>query len=221
MQVRFGTPPKLRASEACSARLPLPLRARALGGIDNYSKAEYDELLPYWLRCPSNMASNRQTRALSFNHLGQNNNTGGLRSNVCRTLPGGRYTSRCDLQIARRALYQFSFLGLNEERCATERLFEAQFGLRFGAHLGAAATSAGRRAAHEHGKDAHKVARLRYEELSAVEQRRVRWLNRDDLLLYAEARRVFHERLKAYGIPPEAECRRQATSTSRGAAHAH
>ena len=78
-EVRFGTPPQLSSYEACSARLPHELRRRAIGGIDNASKAAYDELFPHWIRCPTNMGANRQTRALSFNHLSQPNSTGGLR----------------------------------------------------------------------------------------------------------------------------------------------
>lgn len=58
----------------------------------------------------------------------------------------------------------------------------------------------------ELGKDAHKVARLEFARLSPYEQRRVRWLNRDDLMLYAEGARLFYERLKAYGIPRNVTC---------------
>ena len=205
-EVRFGTPPQLSSYEACSARLPHELRRRAIGGIDNASKAAYDELFPHWIRCPTNMAANRQTRALSFNHLSQPNSTGGLRSVLCRALPGGAKSTRCDLQVARRALYQFSFIGLGEERCATERLLEAQYGLKFQPSTRGKVRS---RAAHEEGKDAHKVPKLRYEDLARSDQQRVRWNNRDDLLLYAEAERLFHERLAAYGLATgEAKCRR-------------
>jgi hypothetical protein len=34
----------------------------------------------------------------------------------------------------------------------------------------------------------------------------VRWLNRNDLWLYGEAKRIFYERLRLYGIRRDAVC---------------
>jgi hypothetical protein len=51
-----------------------------------------------------------------------------------------------------------------------------------------------------------QVAKLKLSALRPEDQRRVRWLNRDDLLLYAEAKVVFRRRLAAYGIPQDVKC---------------
>ena len=96
-------------------------------------------------------------------------------------------------------MYRFTVIGLNEERCATERLIERQFGLRF------ARSSA--KHASDTGKDAHRVAKLDYASLDADDRRRVRSLNAADRLLYAEAQILFRRRLRAYGIPRDVRCR--------------
>lgn len=157
------------------------------------------------------MAANRQTRALAFNGLARHNGTGGaLARQLCAALRGGASSASCSLHLARRALYQFSFIGLNSKRCAVEKLFEAQFGLRFGERsavgIRARAASRGGQAHADVGKGAHKVEKLAMADLPASEQALVRQLNRDDLALYAEAESLFHARLKAYGIPREVRC---------------
>mgnify|MGYP004359687981 CR=1 FL=1 len=43
--------------------------------------------------------------------------------------------------------------------------------------------------------------------VSAASRRRVRRLNREDRLLYAEASLLFRRRLQAYGIAPDVRCR--------------
>ena len=204
----FGTPPRLPKDERCSAQLPEPLRTRARAGIDNTTKPLYDELFKHWISCTNNMAASRQTRALSYAAIanadspeGENKHDAALRNRLCASLPGRADDPRCSLHIARAALYRFTLVGLNSERCATERLLEAQFGLSFrrvSKELGAAATDGG--------KGAHRVAKLDYEHLDARTRRRVRWLNRDDLVLYREATHLFHRRLRAYGIPLGARC---------------
>ena len=66
-EASFGTPPRVNKSHSCSSRLPPWLRERAEGGgIDVTTKEKYDELFPYWLDCPMNMAASRQTRTLSY-----------------------------------------------------------------------------------------------------------------------------------------------------------
>ena len=123
-----------------------------------------------------------------------------MRERLCApSLPRGDPEGLCDGRIARVTLLQFSFFGLLEERCLTEKLFEAQFGLRFGKRTGLAA------GAHQ-GKGAHAVAKLRFESLSGEQQLRVRWLNRNDLLLYAEAKLIFRERLRMFGIADDVRC---------------
>ena len=217
-QVTFGTPPRLSIPRACSSRLPIHLQHIARGGIDNTTKAQYDALFPYWLRCDKNMASNRQVRALAHNSLAANN-SGALRAAMCSRLHGRATSPQCTLEVARRALYQFSFFGINSCRCATERLFEAQFGLRFGAapthrvvgksrsdSSGSGEIKIPSAFSADYGRDAHKVAKITFNSLSSAERRLVRWLNGDDLLLYAEAKRLFHDRLRAYGIPRSARC---------------
>ena len=42
--------------------------------------------------------------------------------------------------------------------------------------------------------------------LTPAQQQRVRWLNRNDLWLYGQAVRIFYERLRLYGISPDATC---------------
>ena len=212
-EATFDTPPKLARSAACSARLPRPLRRIARRGIDNSSKAEYDTLFPHWIRCPSNMAASRQTRALAFNSLAKGNGTGGqLAAEACGALRKGVADARCSFELARRALYQFSFIGLNSERCAAERLFEAQFGLRFGASTPSAPASSAAPAASslgsstEVGKGAHRVAKLTMDELVPEDRRIVREISRDDTMLYREAERLFRVRLDAYGIPHDVRC---------------
>jgi len=231
-EARFNTPPHLDARAACSTRLPtVSLHKRALHGIDNVSKKLYDQLFPFWIRCSANAAANRQTRALAYNSYQASNaakhgintgvgvaysNTSTLAQRLCSSLPNGLYDTGCSLQLARRALYQLSFVGLNEQRCATEKLFEAQFsGLRFdaGRHRAAILKTASRglptqkgEGGAKLGQGAHKVAKLAFDGLSADEQRRVRFLNRDDLMLYAEAKRLFNDRLQAYGIPRDVKC---------------
>ena len=219
-QVKFGTPPRLSVARACSSQLPIHLQNIARGGIDNTSKAEYDGLFPHWLRCKTNMASNRQVRTLAYNSLAANN-SGVLRATVCNWLRGGVASPRCTLEVARRALYQFSFFGISSRRCATERLFEAQFGLRFGAapahriNGGRGTVSSGNDSKKskmlsppgaEYGKGGHKVNKLTFKSLSNAERHLVHWLNRDDMLLYAEAQRLFHDRLRAFGIQRDTRC---------------
>ena len=155
------------------------------------------------------MAANRQTRALAFAELaamGRGPAADGVnvhfRTAHCSHLLRGAYDTGCSLHLARRALYQFSFIGLNDARCASERLLEAQFGLRFNRSR----TTLGGRSSADGGKGAHRVAKLSFSELSADDRRRVRWLNRDDLLLYAEASQLFQRRLRAYGIPEDVRC---------------
>ena len=238
-EAKLGTPPRLPRASFCSARLPTKLRRRAVRGIDNCSKEEYDELFTYWLQCPTNMAASRQTRALAYAALAtgkKDSNTTDLelRNAICRGLPIGAFDPGCSLRLARHALYQFTFIGLNSERCASEKLLEAQFGLSFGAPpltttaaSASAATSAspdgpsgkgeggdsisGR--GTESGKGAHRVAKLRFDALSPATQQLVRSRNRDDLELYAEAEKLFHRRLDAYGIARDVKC---AKASERG-----
>ena len=74
----------------------------------------------------------------------------------------------------------------------TFRATEAQFGLRFNRTISDGGAN--------RGKGAHKVARLDYAGLDAPTRQRVRWLNREDLLLVAEAKLLFRRRLATYGI---------------------
>ena len=170
------------------------------------------------------MAANRQTRVLSYGALASTKDIRAtdtaLREVACHRLPNGPADVNCSLHIARRALYQFTFIGLNEARCASEKLFEAQFGLRFsapplvrstGVRADADASTAASDSAKLHsntgdGSGAHRVAHLRYESLSKADQRRVQRLNLDDLQLYAEAKRIFLRRLRAFGIPRDVRC---------------
>lgn len=207
-EATFATPPYVNKSESCSARLPPHLRERARS-IDATSKSAYDELFPFWIQCPTNMAASRQTRTLSYAALLTAPRTSSsegmrrpvdtkLRESMCRRLARGANDPKCSLQMARAALYRFSLVGLNSERCATERLLEAQFGVRL--NRSTAEVTDG-------GKGAHRVAKLAYDDLDTLTRRRVRDLNQDDLLLYAEARQLFRRRLKAYGIPRGVKCR--------------
>ena len=220
-EAHHGTPPRLVRGSECSVRLAEPLRSRARRGIDNTSKALYDELFPHWLACPNNMAASRQTRALAFAALAPTGNAekqlratdGMLRGVVCGKLSRGDIDEGCSLRLARRALYQFTFLGLNEWRCASEKLFEAQFGLRFRnsllstVELGHSRSLAGTSSGHALGEGAHRVDQLQFESLDLASQRRVRILNRDDLQLYAEAESLFYRRLTSYGISRNVRCR--------------
>jgi len=120
-------------------------------------------------------------------------------SSICSSLPEGDPEGRCPQLIARQTLLQFSYFGLNEERCKSEKLFEAQFGLRFGRGRGYARSA-------NAGKGAHKVAKLSFGSLSQEQQAQVRWLNRNDLLLYTEAVAIFNQRLQLYGISDDVVC---------------
>ena len=184
-EVTHGTPPRARGG--CSRLLGL----QHPPNIDVMNKSQYDRHFHMWVHCPRNKAVNRLTRALSHTP----SKDGGrlqMEHRDCARLPESHdAVHRCSQLHARHALLQFSFFGLNEARCKTERLFEAQFGLYFGARRGSGDSNAG--------KDGH-VARMHFEELSAAEQARVRLLNRDDLLLYNEAVAIFNERLRLFGI---------------------
>lgn len=193
---KFQTWP--RVSTPCSSRLPAEQRRWALDGIDHTPKDKYDTLFDDWIHCPNNMAADRQARALSFTV--DVNASRRMHSRICApSLPKGDPEGLCDGRIARVTLLQFSFFGLLEERCLTEKLFEAQFGLRFNRTKGA-------RISKHAGKGAHLVTKLSFSSLTLAQQQRVRWLNRNDLLLYAEAVRIFYERLRLYGISPNATC---------------
>ena len=190
---KYATWPK--SERACSTLLPERLQEVAAGGIDKTTKAKYDVLFERWIECPYNMAANRQTRSLGYASDVRVNDR--VKALVCAGLPDPDPEDRCEAVAARHALLQFSWFGLNEERCLSERLFEAQFGLRFHADKGA-------RVRADEGKGAHRVAKLRYASLTAPQQARVAALNRNDLLVYEEARQVFFARLRAYGIPRDA-----------------
>ena len=143
----------------------------------------------------ANMATNRQARALTYTV--DANATARMRASLCDpALPPHDPAGLCQGRIARHTLLQFSYFGLLEERCLSEKLFEAQFGLRFTRSKGA----------YTHGKGAHAVSKLSFENLTQAQQRQVRWLNRNDLWLYGEAQRVFYERLRLYGISRDATC---------------
>ena len=74
-EATHGTPPRLHANHTCAAHLSnLTLRARALATIDNTTKEAYDELFSHWIRCPTNMAASRQTRALAYAALATRSN---------------------------------------------------------------------------------------------------------------------------------------------------
>ena len=194
-EARYNTHPRVQTP--CSRLLPPKLRKVAVDGIDNTSKELYDRTFPYWIWCPQNMAANRQTRALSYI---AGNSTKATRHKLCGRIGiSKKHASRCDLRLAKLALLQLTFFGLNEERCKTEKLFEAQFGLRFNSNRGARATTAS-------GKGAHKVSKLRWTDLSSAQQQRVREINHNDLQLYQMAVRIFHMRLAHYGIPENVTC---------------
>jgi hypothetical protein len=208
-EVTHNTPPSLNRGKACSSFLKPELRERAISGIDNCTKEAYDELFPSWVTCPTNMAANRQTRALAYASLptGQRSasnkadvSDAKLRAALCATLPRGSKNTGCSLFIARRALYQFAVIGLSSERCATERLIEAQFGLRF------KAAGRDRAPSTNSGRGAHRVAKLRMASLPPQIQHRVVALNHDDSRLYTEAEQLFRRRLRAYGIPDDPHC---------------
>ncbi len=211
-EVRFATPPRVLPRESCSARLPprSELRNISLRGIDFVSKQRYDQLFEHWIRCPKNMAANRQARVMSYS------SEQGFRARARAALCGWQVDERrgvahrpaggaalgreaCDFEVARHSLLQFSFFGLLHRRCASERLFEAQFGVRFD-------RSAAARVHAGSGRGAHKVAKLRMSELGAASQRRVLALNSLDIKLFQEAERIFERRLRAYGIPLNATC---------------
>ena len=187
--------PKPKPNQACSDLLPPEQRRLAIEGIDHSTKEEYDALFNEWIRCPHNMAANRQARALSYTV--DRNATARMRASLCDpALPPHDPAGLCQGRIARHTLLQFSYFGLLEERCLSEKLFEAHFGLRFSRSKGA----------HAHGKGAHAVSKLAFENLTQTQQRQVRWLNRNDLWLYGEAQRIFYERLRLYGISRDATC---------------
>ena len=214
----FGTPPHLR--RPCSAFLSSENSKLAQRGIDETTKARYDRLFPYWISCPRNMAADRQTRALTHDGWALVANAGNepigyggighgerkLERIVCSRLPiagptanaSARASRRreCLWLLARHALLQFDFFGINEERCKSEKLFEAQFGLRFSTTPGAVSA----------GKGKHKVAKLRMESLTEAQRQRIARLNRNDILLYREALRIFRRRLRFYGIPDNITC---------------
>jgi len=196
------TPPEQRREDACARQLPNhTMWRRAHFGVDFTTKDEYDALFPYWIRCSKNMAANRQTRALSYNEyfVKDGRTAGNLTRRLCGDLPLA--SKDCPLRLAREALYQFSFFGLNEARCASEKLFEAQFGVRF------AAAHAARGAGADVGEGARRFsAKLSFKQLRPEEQVLVRQLNSDDLQLYKEAEQVFNLRLRAYGIPRDVRC---------------
>eukprot|EP00308_Calcidiscus_leptoporus_P001424 CAMPEP_0119378666 /NCGR_PEP_ID=MMETSP1334-20130426/49299_1 /TAXON_ID=127549 /ORGANISM="Calcidiscus leptoporus, Strain RCC1130" /LENGTH=310 /DNA_ID=CAMNT_0007397949 /DNA_START=78 /DNA_END=1010 /DNA_ORIENTATION=- len=188
------------AEGRCSALLPPELRNISTN-IDETSKNEYDRLFDSWVHCPFNQAADRQTRSLSFNPESpslwkqRNSSRRDFLEDLCAALPPRDPAGECAHLVARHTLVQLSYFAINEERCASEKLFEAQFGLRFSA----------KQSTHE-GKDAHKVPGLRMDALTRAQQQRVRWLNRYDLLLYAEARAIFQKRLRSYGIPNDVNC---------------
>uniref|UniRef100_A0A7S4BQ89 Uncharacterized protein n=1 Tax=Chrysotila carterae TaxID=13221 RepID=A0A7S4BQ89_CHRCT len=166
-------------------------------------KAQYDLLFDSWLNCPVNQAANRQTRALSFQPtLTMQRRSGARRcgekeepsgSPLCADARAGEQ-EECAVRVAQSTLLQFTFFGLTEERCKSELLFEAQFGMRFGKALSA-----------KHGAGAHKV-KMRMEELSAQQQARIRKLNAGDAAVYEMAKAVFDHRLRQYGIRDDPRC---------------
>ena len=202
-ETTHSTPPRHSRKDACSAELPnRQLRQRAIHGVDVTTRELYHELFPYWIRCRNNMAANRQTRALAYNGFAEGNGTGGVFARrLCGHLTGGPTDYRCPLHLARHALYQFSFFGLNEARCASEKLFEAQFGLSF------ANSRATRGKGADMGKGAHRFkAKLSLSQLKPDEQTRVHELTFDDQQLYREAEEVFKKRLQFYGISRDVRC---------------
>jgi len=195
-EAKYNTPP--RVIWPCSNSLPSELKAIARAGIDNSTKEEYDRLFPYWIGCSRNMAANRQTRALAYI---AGNSSHKVRLKLCNEYVQSNRTHRtkCDLQLAKRALRQLTYFGLNEQRCKSEKLFEAIFGLRFTTRHGAA------RVGTAEGQGSHK-AKLKFSELTAEQQRRVQWMNGNDRLLYSEAVQIFNNRLREYSIPEEPQC---------------
>ena len=67
-------------------------------------------------------------------------------------------------------------------------------------------TEASVAADHTLGQGAHRVAKLSIDGLDQGTRKRLRELNSDDLLLYAEAEALFRRRLAAYGIPHDVDC---------------
>jgi len=191
-EAKYKTHPHV--TRPCSQSLPTTLREVAIAGIDNSTKAEYDQLFEHWISCKQNMASDRQTRALAYV---AGNSSGAVRRKMCanRTNAMGK---ACDLFLARRALLQLSYFGLNEERCRSEKLFESTFGLRFDSRHGAQVGT-------DDGRGTHK-AKLNFHDLSAEHQRVVRHLNRNDLKLYAVAVVIFNARLRQHGVPEDVRC---------------
>lgn len=188
-KAKYGTVPFV--TRPCSSLLPPELARRALAGIDVTPKEKYDELFPFWLDCAQNQASNRQTRALSFypptnepkRRKQELYECTGMRSNDAAGV------ALCDRRVAKQTLLQFAFIGIAEARCESERLFEAQFGLLFPGDPGGA----------DRGRGAH-MAELSFGSLPDKQQRRVRELNSNDLVLYAEALAIFNRRLRYFGI---------------------
>lgn len=194
----YETPPGV--DHFCSSDLPPQLKAAATAGnaapsVDTLGQVMYDKLLPHWLRCSNNMASNRQTRILSLAR--DSTQEAHLRQRHCNVSPGCRLaglgSENCSLAIARWTLMQFTYFGLSEERCLSERLFTAQFGLEFSDDLGLHVTA-------KAGKGAHKLKNLAYDELKLDDQQQLVDNNRLDIELYKTAHAVFFKRIAQYNI---------------------
>ena len=194
----YGTPPGV--THPCSSDLPPQLKAAAMEGdkepsVDRLGQVMYDKLFPHWLRCSNNMAANRQTRILSLAR--DSTDEAHLRQRHCNDSPGlrlaGLDSGNCSLTIARWTLMQFTYFGLSEERCLSERLFTAQFGLDFSDDLG---LQVGAKA----GKGAHKFKNLAYDELRLDDQQQLIDINRLDIELYKTAHAVFFKRIAEYNI---------------------
>jgi len=208
-----GTAPSIKPLTRCSESLP----AGSVTNIDGTSKAVYDAYFPRWLRCQANMAVGRQTRVLGLPLNADSPQVeaicGGAEavSQAIGSEPfgssgvsgGEAAEGECAYRLAAWTLeHSVSFFGLSEERCLSERLFTAMFGLRFTDHLGLGA-------APTQGKGAHRVEKLRFVQLNSTDQLLLRERNRHDLRLYSLARNIFEARLKAFGVSREGCFRRR------------
>ena len=115
---------------------------------------------------------------------------------MCAGLPDPDPEDRARRVAARHALLQFSWFGLNEERCLSSGSSRRSSGC---AH----ADKGARVRADEARAPTASPLRVREPDGAAAGARR---RGRNDLLVYEEARQVFFARLRTYEIPAHDAC---------------
>ena len=160
--------------------------------IDKMPVAEFDKLFAPWLNCTRNMAADRQTRVFAY----------GQDAAAARLCTPSLPEAECDLRVATDVLtHTVSYVGLNEERDSSERLLRAQFGLTLNESTAAGGGHASKGIEGGQGEHAADTsAYITYEALAPELQAKIDALNSNDLKLYEYARKLFAERLQAFGI---------------------